>query len=552
MIKIVNRYLFFLLALSLTPLELILAQTSPSLNFSEFNIPFGDLGEPTATMLVTPDNQNLFFRVFESPSRAAIYRTLVSDPSEVERVSVASNANSLIGADFRFVMNSSGSHVLYTVQAGAQNQAQLYSYNITTRQNIRLSSIDNTTRPRFELNKAGDHVVFIEQDLNTNTGRLLTAPIDGSALARELATTDIGQTFGTSFLDGDLFIANDSQRVLYYVESGDGDLRDLYSVNLEGSPIPLKLNSIASIEGEEVERLQLFSNDTRVAYRATGTNTPSNLFSVPVDGSSEPRQVSEEQTTLFGVRAQNWFIDSQEQRIIYTVGSTSNAKLLSSSLALPLNHIRLDSDANPVSNFGLLKQILQTNDVAYVSENPPDSDLFDLYTIDSSGGTAQKINSDSTEISNTYFGNGSTFLYTRQQRNTADDRQFQLVKYDAMTGQSEVLSSTRPYPTLFSSQFILSPNENFIYLLSNLGAQNQFDMLQISLTGDNRVTKVNRNIANNSSIDLNTIVVNDSLIVYRVLSPDGDNTQYFANRDNGNSSFFVLKAVNGNTIVISL
>jgi len=538
-----------LLHLSLKP---IAAQTSPSLEFNEFDIPFNRIGPPTTTMQVTPDNQTLFFRVFESDRRAAIYRTSVSNPSAVQRVSVEANSDSINGTDFSFTINSSGSHLLYRVQAGAQNLFQLYSYNIATRQNIRLSGATTSARSRFLINEAQNEVVFIETELESGAGRLLVAPISGNAPARELSASQTGQTLGTSFLDGDFFIGQASQRVIYYVETDSTDERDLFSVNLTGTPTSLKLNSLANISGEQVHELQLYDNDTHVVYRATDTNSQGNLFSVPVDASSAPRQVSEQQSNSPGVRSNTWFVENQEQRVIYSVGLSSTARLLSSTFETPPSHTRLDSDSNPIARFGLLGQIPQTNQVSFLSESPPESNLTDLYTVDIDGGAATKINDDGSEATRVYFGSNSSFIYTRQQRATATDFQFQLVRYNALTEQNEVLSSVRPYPTTVSVQSILSPNGEFIYLGSNLENENQFDLFQVPLDGASEITRVNQPFPNDHLIDLITIIINDSLIVYRHRGPDGIATPYFVNREINNSSFFVLKAENGNVIVIDL
>ena len=550
--KIIKRCFGITLVLILTSLQSLSAQASPSLNFNEFNIPFSRIGAPTTTMQVTPDNQTVFFRVFETQNRAAIYRALVSNPAAVERVSVAANSNSINGTDFRFTINSSGSHLLYTVQASPQNQFQLYSYNIATRQNIRLSGVNSSTRPRFVINETENQVVFIE--VESGIGRLVAAPINGSTPAQVLATTEVGQTLGTSFLEGDFFIAENSQRVLYYLESDSGDQRDLFSVNLDANdPTPVKLNSLPNNDADQIQRLQLFNNDSQVIYRVTNPNSNSNLFSVPVDASSAPLQVSEQQIDSLGVRARAWFVGNQEQRVIYTVGSSSNSRLLSSTLETTPIHTRLDNDTNRILNLGLLSQIPQTNQITYLSESPPDSDLIDLYRVDVSGGVPQKINDDGTEVLNTYFGNGSTFLYTRQQRDTAADFQFQLIRYDALTNQNEVLTPARPYPTSISPQSILSPNGEFIYLVSNLANENQSDLFQVPISGSGAVVMVNQAIPNDHFIDLNTIIINDSLIVYRHRGPDGIATPYFVNREpDDDITFFVIKARNGNTFVIGL
>ena len=550
MIIIIIRCCCVAVFLTLASFQTLVAQTSPSLDFNEFDIPFNRIGAPTTTMQATPDNQTVFFRVIESQNRAAIYRGPVSNSQSVDRVSVSANSSSINGTDFRFTVNRTGSHLLYTVQAGPQNQFQLYSYNIASRQNIRLSGVNSSTRPRFRVNESRNQVVFIEVDIDSGLRRLMVAPISGNAAARQLVATAAGQTLGTNFLDGDFFIGEDSQRVLYYLETDSDNQRDLYSVNLVGSPTPVKLNTLANIDSEEIQRLQFYNNDTQVVYRATNSNSDSNLFSVPVDGSLAPLQLSEQQISSSGVRSRSWFIDIQEQRVIYAVGTGDTARLLSSTIeTLPI-HTRLDSDTNRIINFGLLSQIPRTNQIAYLSESPPDSDLIDLYKIDRRGGTPQKINDDGTEVSNTYFANGSSFLYTRQQRSTAEDFQFQLIRYDALADQNDVLTPIRPYPTSFNLQSIVSPNGLSIYLRSNLADQNQFDLFQVPLSGSTETVKVNGSIPDGHFIDLNTIVLNDSLIVYRHSGPDGIATPYFINRDN--ITFFVIKAENGNVFTIAL
>src|SRR5262249_55049499 len=84
-------------------------------------------------------------------------------------------------------------------------------------------------------------------------------------------------------------IAPDGTRVVYSGDQDTNDVDELYSVPIDGSAPPTKLNAPFAPMKDDVQSFQISPDGTRVVYQSNQDGIAGlDLSSVPIDGSSAP------------------------------------------------------------------------------------------------------------------------------------------------------------------------------------------------------------------------------------------------------------------------
>jgi Tol biopolymer transport system component len=161
---------------------------------------------------------------------------------------------------------------------------------------------------------------------------LYAAPADGSVPAVKLngALAENGDV-----IEGAFAFSPDGARVVYLADQDADDVTKLYSVPSDGSAAPLKLNPPlplgGDVDGYAGHRGFEFSPDgTRVIYAAEQTiDSQPELWSVPLDGSAAPVKLN---GSVFSFAPPGFFISSQE-RVVFRGSSPANGfEILSAPL----------------------------------------------------------------------------------------------------------------------------------------------------------------------------------------------------------------------------
>ncbi len=116
----------------------------------------------------------------------------------------------------------------------------------------------------------------------------------------------------------DFKISPDGTRVVFRADLNRDDEYGLYSVPLDGSALPVRLNA-PPVKGGNVSGYVIDPNGERVVYRADqDTDGAVELYSVPIDGSAAPVQLTERPVERY--RIESFAIDPTGERVIYNVG----------------------------------------------------------------------------------------------------------------------------------------------------------------------------------------------------------------------------------------
>jgi hypothetical protein len=120
----------------------------------------------------------------------------------------------------------------------------------------------------FQLDPAGQRVVFVSDALANSVFELFIVPIDGSAAPRRLNAPfadggDVAVTYGGwSFR-----ITPDGASVLYIADQRNDELFELFGVPLDGSASAYRL-SAPLVQGGDVASFNVSADSSRVLYLA--------------------------------------------------------------------------------------------------------------------------------------------------------------------------------------------------------------------------------------------------------------------------------------------
>ena len=166
----------------------------------------------------------------------------------------------------------------------------------------------------FQITVDSSRVVYVADQDVVGTNDLYSLPIDGSTLPIKLNSTLPSGSSVSPFK-----ISTDSHHVVYLADQDTQYVDELYSVPIDGSVLPIKLNDTL-ISGGEVNNFHISGDGNLIVYRADQDVVDlSELFSVPIDGSTDPIKLN---GTLFSDGGVNWYfqISADSTRVVYLDG----------------------------------------------------------------------------------------------------------------------------------------------------------------------------------------------------------------------------------------
>ena len=231
----------------------------------------------------------------------------------------------------------------------------------------------------FIISPNGSTVVYKSQQDLDDTIELYSALIDGSA-----SPVKLNSPFLVDRYVGDIAISPDGTRVVYTADQDVDDDVELYSV-LIGAGGRQQLNAPLVTDGDvsTIADFQITPDSSTVIFAADqDTNNVVELYSVPIDGSASPKNISAPVSSI-----RNFFITPDQQKIVFSNfndvfitnidGSTSAAQISDTPAAFTsIITMTLSPDGTKVS---------------YRADKDIDGE-FNLYVVSITGGDDRKIN----------------------------------------------------------------------------------------------------------------------------------------------------------------
>jgi len=234
------------------------------------------------------------FELYSVPiDGSALPGKLSSTPVTGGDVGTFSEGTGLIG----FVrISSDGLRVAYLADQDTDDQFELYSAPVDdSAAPIKLSGVlpsDADVSSFFQLDPTGTSAFFRADSETDGVLELFTVPLDGSSAPLKLSGTLVagGDVLATATRDG--LVRFGQGRVVYAADALQDEVIELFSVPVDGSAAPVRLNAPLPSGGDVAVWLTTADGST-VLYRADQTtNDVFELWRVPLDGSSAPVRIN--------------------------------------------------------------------------------------------------------------------------------------------------------------------------------------------------------------------------------------------------------------------
>jgi hypothetical protein len=289
-----------------------------------------------------------------------------------------------------FQINSNSNTVVYRADQDTIGVHELYSVPIdgsTLPTKLNGTHVGNVDY--FQISIDGSQVVYsIKENLMGYLTELYSVPIDGSAAPIKLNDTlGPGGTLGSYFI-----ISASSNRVVYLSEYDYMSDPELYSVPIDGSTAPIKLNG-ALVYGGMIKEYQISADGNQVVYRADqDTMYVDELYSVPIDGSIAPVKLNG--TLVGGGIVSNYQISTDSSQVIYLADQDTDEiyELYSGPIDGNTIPIKLNGTLVNDGDVWSYKISVNSNRVVYLADQDIDR-VNELYGVPIDGGNpATKLN----------------------------------------------------------------------------------------------------------------------------------------------------------------
>ena len=284
-----------------------------------------------------------------------------------------------------FQISNNGHTVVYRADPDNIDVDELYSVPIDgSAQPTKLNSTHIGSVNYFQISADSSQVVYdIKENLMQYITELYSVPLDGSATPIKLNNTlGPGGTLGSYFK-----ISVGSNRVVYLSEYDYMSDPELYSVPIDGSTAPIKLNGTL-VSGGEVKEFEISADGSRVTYRADqDTDYVDELYSVPIDGSSAPIKLNG--TLVSGGVVSIYQISADSSQVVYR--ADQNTDDVYELFSVPLNGssapIKLNGTLVSGGEVGQSPKIsADSSRVVYRADQDTD-DVFELYSVPIDGSS---------------------------------------------------------------------------------------------------------------------------------------------------------------------
>ncbi|MDR4504219.1 MAG: hypothetical protein MRK01_05405 [Candidatus Scalindua sp.] len=215
-----------------------------------------------------------------------------------------------------FEISRDSSRVVYLADQDRLDVYELYSVPLdgsTSPIKLNGSLVNGGDVYDFEISPDSSWVVYRGHQDTVDVYELYSVPLDGSASPIKLN----GSLVNGGDVYWDFEISRDSNRVVYRGDQDTDNVSELYSVPLDGSTSPIKLNGSLVNGGDVYWDFEISPDSNRVVYRGDqDTDNVSELYSVPLDGSTSPIKLNSSLVSGGDVY-RNFEISRDRSRVVY-------------------------------------------------------------------------------------------------------------------------------------------------------------------------------------------------------------------------------------------
>jgi len=430
-------------------------------------------------------------------------------------------------ADYQISSNSQ--YVVYRADQLTDGVDELFSVpidlsNTAVRLNSVLTNQGNVTET-FQISPDGNYVIYLADQNTDNVFELFSAPIDGSSAAVKLN----GDLVSNGNVLSSFKISPDSSRVIYQADQNNNDIFELFSAPIDGSASASRLNSNLPSGGDVLGDFKISSDSSHVVYLADQNNNQVNeLYSVPINGSANPTRLN---TQLSGNRDvfPIFHISTNGQQVAYIADQNTNDihELFSVSITggMPIKISGNLTNGGDVLNF---QYSLDDNYIVYLADRNTDEtkELFSILLSNISQQTRLNGNlvSGGDVFSNYQISNSSTrVVYTSDQQT---NNQIELYSVPINGGTARKLNSgLNSDGDVITYQ--LSHDDRYVVYLADQRADELNELFSTPLQGGS-IVRLNSNLISNGDVSTRFVISPDSSqVIYSADQTVNEETELF-------------------------
>jgi CSLREA domain-containing protein len=285
-----------------------------------------------------------------------------------------------------------GSTVLYTADQEIDGEWGLYSVPVDGSDSATRISGSETTA-EFSLGKTSPDSARVVYVAETAAGvrELFSVPVDGSSPPVTLNDPLVTGGAAWSLYE----ITADSSSVVYWADQDDDEVFELYSVAIDRSTAPVKLNDPLPIGGDVDSSFFLSPDSQWVVYRADqGTDEVYELYSVPVDRSAAPARLHDPLAPWGDVSFTTAIISADSTRVVFIADAETDeqSELYVSNIAGGAPASKLSGTMPAFADVSWAFDLGPTSQRVLYRADRDSDDVLELYSVPLTGGSSLKVN----------------------------------------------------------------------------------------------------------------------------------------------------------------
>lgn len=236
-----------------------------------------------------------------------------------------------------FKISPNGQTVVYVADELDNFDDELYSVPIGGGTSTKISQADlgiGDVHSNFHISPDSLWVVYVANADDSSDDELYSVPIGGGTINKLNGTL----VSGGDVLPNKVFVSSDSQRVVYVADQDTNFVEEVYSTPIGGGP-SVKLNANLSSNNDDVDRVFISPDGQWVVYVAGNfTNQFYELFSVPIGGGTAVKLNGSDIDNDFDGSLRNGVnIGPESERVFYVVNTTNFSTLIPELFTVPID-----------------------------------------------------------------------------------------------------------------------------------------------------------------------------------------------------------------------
>ena len=447
------------------------------------------------------------------------------------------------GGTSSYLVNSTGTHVVYVGKENGDTTDNLYSVSIVdgTISKLNGTLVSGGFIFSFKISNDGATVVYRADQDTDNVVELYSVAIGGGTATKLNGALVSGGIVGSSFS-----ITSDNTTVVYLADQETDGVNEVYTVPIGGGT-PSKISGTMGSGGSS-NGFVVSDDDSRVVYSADqDTDGQFELYSVSISGGT----VVKLNETIEGIGINGFKLSNDSNRVVYRADQEVRFKFEIYSVPIAGGTVVKLNGTLPEQGdvYGTFQITGDSSRVVYHADQDTDN-IDEIYSVPIAGGTTTKLNSalphslsDINDFS--VSSDGSTVVYRGDQETLNVVELFSV----SVTGGTPTKLSTEGI-TLSIIDYIISGDSNTVVYRTDQDVANVLEIYSIPI-GGGTAQKINQDPASGGDITRYEFSPDNTVVLYSGDQDTNNKTELYRAKISGDENAKLSGSLSGSVRSIS-